>query len=307
MATETNNNSKGIIMAVIAATLWGVSGTCGQFLFQQRNISVEWLMSVRMLGAGSILLLFALATKDKDVKNIWLDKPSRSKLLMFGIFGMLTVQYTYFAAIKYSNAATATILQFSAPVMIAIYLAIRHGQRLVRQEYFAIFLAVLGTVLLVTHGNIHTLNISPLAFGLGMVSAVSLATYTLLPIPLLKKFSAVSVIGWGLFIGGIAISIFKAPWKPDGIWDIYTYGNTLFVVIFGTLFPFYLYLQAVHLIGGQKASVLTSAEPLSATLISVALLGLSFKLMDWVGALLIIATVFILSMKKVAAEIQQEA
>ncbi|QXV66168.1 EamA family transporter [Mucilaginibacter sp. 21P] len=298
MAIETNNTRKGIIMAVVAATLWGISGTCGQFLFQQREISVEWLMSVRMLGAGGLLLVFALAKKDKDVRNIWLDKPSRSKLLMFGIFGMLTVQYTYFAAIKFSNAATATILQFSAPVMIAIYLAIRHGQRLVKQEYLAISLAVLGTILLVTHGNLGALNISSLAFGLGMASAVSLATYTLLPVPLLKKFSAVSVIGWGLFIGGVAISLVKAPWRPDGIWDIYTYANTLFVVIFGTLFPFYLYLQAVHLIGGQKASVLTSAEPLSATLISVVILGLSFKFMDWIGALLIIATVFILSMKK---------
>ncbi|RYF14330.1 MAG: EamA family transporter, partial [Flavobacteriales bacterium] len=208
------------------------------------------------------------------------------------------VQYTYFAAIKYSNAATATILQFSAPVLIAIYLAIKYSQRLNLLGYLAIGLALIGTFLLVTHGDFGSLNISPIAFGLGIASAVSLAIYTLMPASLLKKYSALTVIGWGLFIGGVTISLFKAPWNPDGQWDIYTYANTIFVVLFGTLIPFYMYIKAVQLIGGQKASLLTSAEPLSATLIAVIWLGVSFQIMDWLGALLIIATVFLLSMSK---------
>jgi len=292
------NINKGIFMALAAAMLWGVSGTCGQFLFQKRGISVEWLMSARMLCAGALLLGAAVVKKDRDILKIWTDPKDRIKLLLFGILGMLTVQYTYFAAIKYSNAATATILQFSAPVLIAIYMALRHGHKLSLIEYVSVTLAVSGTFLLVTHGNFHAFNISPLAFGLGMASAVSLAIYTLMPVPLLKKYSPISVIGWGLFIGGLAISFLKAPWNYDGVWDSYTYMNTAFVIIFGTLIPFYLYLNAVHLIGGQKASILTSAEPLSATFIAVFVLGLSFQLIDWMGTLLIIATVFLLSLQK---------
>src|SRR5690606_5263069 len=116
--------------------------------------------------------------------------------------------------------ATATILQFSAPVLIAIYLAVRYGKRLNAMGYLAIFLAVLGTFLLVTHGNIRSLSISPLAFALGMASAVSLALYTLMPGRLLDKYSALSVIGWGLFIGGVAISLLRPPWDVAGIeWD----------------------------------------------------------------------------------------
>lgn len=298
-----DNHVKGMLMALVAATLWGVSGTCGQFLFQQRGVSVEWLMSMRMLGAGTLLLGAAMLRGDGHVWAIWYDRNDRNKLLSFGIFGMLAVQYTYFAAIKHSNAATATILQFSAPVLIAIYLAVRYNQRLSTLGYFAIFLAILGTFLLVTHGDIDSLNISPLAFTLGIASAISLAIYTLMPGTLLKKYNAMSVIGWGLFIGGIAISLFKAPWDVDGIWDGYTYANTLFVIFLGTLAPFYLYLNAVQLIGGQKASLLTSAEPLSATLIAILWLGVSFQMMDWLGALLIIATVFVLSIGKVSRDV----
>jgi len=298
-----DNHLKGVLMALLAATLWGVSGTCGQFLFQERAMAVEWLMAVRMLGAGILLLLVALLRKDRHMWLIWRDRSDRRRLLIFGILGMLTVQYSYFAAIKHSNAATATILQFSAPVLIAIYLAVRYGKRLNAMGYLAIFLAVLGTFLLVTHGNIRSLSISPLAFALGMASAVSLALYTLMPGRLLDKYSALSVIGWGLFIGGVAISLLRPPWDVAGIeWDEYTYANTLFVVLFGTLVPFYVYLKAVQLIGGQKASLLTSAEPLSATLLAVLWLGVSFQALDWLGALLIISTVFLLSAGKVSGD-----
>ncbi|MET0465922.1 MAG: EamA family transporter [Chitinophagaceae bacterium] len=303
-----NNHTKGFVMALVAATLWGVSGSCGQFLFQQRGVSVEWLMSARMLGAGSLLLMAALSKKDRHVWAVWRNKTDRMRILVFGILGMLTVQYTYFAAIKHSNAATATILQFMAPVLIALYFAIRHGRRLNIAEYGAIALALTGTFFLVTHGNIRDLNISPLAFVLGIASAVSLAFYTLLPGSLIRKYSALSVIGWGLFIGGIAISFVHPPWKIDGTWDSYTIANSAFVIIFGTLIPFYTYLKAVQIIGGQKASLLTSAEPLSATIVAVAWLGVSFQAMDWVGALLIIGTVLMLSVgKKATQKIQGDA
>ena len=293
-----DNHLKGILLALLGAILWGVSGTCGQFLFQQRAVPVEWLMSVRMLGAGSLMLLIALSQKDPAVAGVWRDKGDCRQLLVFGIAGMLAVQYSYFAAINYSNAATATILQFSAPVLIAIYMAIRFGKRLRPLEYLAILLAIAGTFLLVTHGKISTLSISPQAFAFGIASAVSLALYTLMPGKLFEKYSTLSIIGWAMIIGGIAISLFKQPWDVAGIvWDVYTFAGTVFVVLFGTLIPFYAYLKAVQLIGGQQASLLTSAEPLSATLIGVGWLGVSFGVLDWLGALLIISTVFILSAK----------
>ncbi len=293
-----NSQAKGMAMALLAATLWGISGTSGQFLFQERAVSVEWLMAVRMLGAGAMLLLFGILQKDDNVRAVWRERADRLRLLVFGIAGMMTVQYTYFAAIKHSNAATATILQFSAPVMIAVYLAVRYGKRLNLFGYLAVLSALLGAFLLVTHGRLDTLTISPLALLLGIAAAASLALYTLMPGKLLHKYSAVSIIGWGLAIGGVAISFVHPPWHPDGIWDVYTYVNVLFIVVFGTLIPFYMYLRAVQIIGGQKASLLTSAEPLSATLITVLWLGISFQAIDWLGALLIVATVFLLTLDR---------
>ncbi|SDF87778.1 Threonine/homoserine efflux transporter RhtA [Dyadobacter soli] len=293
-----NQAGKGIAMVLIAASLWGVSGTFSQFLFQQQHISVEWLMSVRMLVSGIALVAISGLRKNADTLAPWKDKRDALRLLSFGILGMLTVQYTYFAAIKHSNAATATILQFTSPIMIAVYLAVKFRKPLRPLNLVAIAVAMLGTFLLVTHGKPGELAISGTALAWGIASAASLAMYTIQPESLLKRYHETTIIGWGLLIGGIGISLVRAPWHTDGLWDAHTYAYTAFVVLFGTLIPFYAYLTGVKHIGGQKASLLTSAEPLSAAVLSVSWLGVPFLVMDYIGAGLIISTVFLLAMER---------
>src|SRR5690606_7143448 len=151
---------KGFVLAVGVAVLWGVSGTFAQFLFQQRGVNVEWLITVRMLSTGSLLLLFAKFGQRTATTVVWRNKKDAMQLALFSITGMLAVQYTYFAAINHSNAATATVLQYAGPVIIAVYLALKHKRMPRPLEFLAIGLAVLGTSLLVTHRDIHSLSIS---------------------------------------------------------------------------------------------------------------------------------------------------
>lgn len=296
---------KGMILAVMAAILWGVSGIAGQFLFQHRGVSVSWLITARMLISGFILLLFASFGKEKDLWKIWSVRTDAIKLIIFSIAGMLAVQYTYFAAVSLSNAATATVLQYAGPVIIAAYLALRNKKMPRPLEILAILLAVTGTFLLVTHGRSGTLAISPAALFMGLASAVALAVYTLQPLSLLARYSSVTIIGWGMFLGGLPMCFFNIPWQADGVWDSYSFIAFSFIVIFGTLVAFYSYITAVKIIGGQKASLLASAEPLSATLIAVGFLGTPFLFMDWLGSCCILSTIFLLAYKKRSGNIDE--
>ena len=81
----------------------------------------------------------------------------------FAVFGMLAVQYTYFAAIKYSNAATGTVLQYLMPIVIVFYTALTTRKPPRPLELVCVLLAVAGTFLIVTHGNLSVLAISPAA------------------------------------------------------------------------------------------------------------------------------------------------
>lgn len=295
---KLDNKYWGFASAIFAALLWGVSGTFAQFLFREKAFNAEWLVTIRLLISGILMLCLGLAQRNPDIWKIWQNKKDARQLVSFSIFGMLTVQYTYFAAILHSNAATATVLQYMGPVFIAIYLALRLKKMPKLIEFFAIGLAMMGTFLLVTHGNINSLNISPTAFFWGIISAVALAAYTLMPIHLLKKYSPIVIIGWAMLLAGIVMSMFHPPFKLEGIWDKETFWAVGFIILLGTLIPFYIFLTAIKNIGPQRASLLACAEPLSAALIAVIWLGVDFGWMDWIGSGCIIATILLLTQIK---------
>lgn len=289
-----NKRYIGYVLAVGAATLWGVSGTFAQFLFQEKGLNPEWLVSVRMTSAGLLLLCWIASQNAQSLWSIWKDSNDRKQLWIFSILGMLAVQYTYFAAIAHSNAATGTVLQYLGPVFIAIYFAVKKMQLPSVLETLAILLAVLGTYLMVTHGNWEELTITKTALFWGVAAAVALAFYTIQPAHLLQKFNSGVVVGWGMFLGGLFFSLVGRPWIVPGIWDIQTWMSTLFIIIFGSLIPFYAYLTAVKWIGAQTSSLLACAEPLSAALFAVIWLNTPFGPMDWLGMLCIILTITLL-------------
>jgi drug/metabolite transporter (DMT)-like permease len=304
MGTEnvalTYPRPKGMALVLTGAALWGISGTVAQFLFQLQGFSPEWLVVVRLLISGIILLILASSNgKDKQgVWGIWKNKQDVISLLLFSILGMLAVQYTYFAAIKYSNAATATVLQYLGPSMIACYLAFISKRLPTSKEIMAVVLALIGTFLLVTKGNIQSLSISGWALFWGLASAVALAFYTLQPHKLLSKWGSTVVIGWGMLIGGISFSFIHPPWSFQGNWSLASFFAVAFIVIFGTLIAFYCYLESLKYISATETSLLACIEPLSAAILSVIWLQVSFGLGEWLGTLCILTTIMILSVVK---------
>jgi drug/metabolite transporter (DMT)-like permease len=287
----------------MAATLFGVGGTFAQFLFQQRGVDIDWLVTMRLLGAGAVLLAIAAIRQGRAVLAIW--RQDAVAVILFGLVGMMPVQYTYMAAINASNTATATVLQFTAPAMIALWLALMGRCWPDRRELAAIALAMLGTFFLVTHGKLGALSISPLALFWGLASAVAAAFNSIQPAQLLRKYGASLVGGWGMLVGGVALSFVHAPWKVEGTWDARAYVFLALILLFGTLAAFYLYIKALRLIGAQKSSLLTCAEPLSAAVLAVWWLGVAWGGMDWLGTACILATIALLA-KEQSEEGQSE-
>lgn len=69
------------------------------------------------------MLLLVLMKKDKR-KQLWLPKKAWPSFIVFGIFGMMGVQFTYFASIEEGNVAMATLLQYLSPIESSILASI---------------------------------------------------------------------------------------------------------------------------------------------------------------------------------------
>lgn len=62
-----NRSTRGALLCIFSACLWGFTGTVGQFLFQQMGISSKWLASNRMLAAGILLLIYIYWRRGKEI------------------------------------------------------------------------------------------------------------------------------------------------------------------------------------------------------------------------------------------------
>lgn len=289
---------KGICLVVFSAALWGISAPVVQFLFKDHHVSPEWLVVVRLLISGFILLGLALLSEKEKVWAIWKDRKDAVSLVLFSLLGMLATQYTFFLSIHYGNAATTTVLQYTAPVMITCYLAFTLRRIPKGKEIIAVILAVFGTFMLTTRGSFTSLSISGLAVFWGLCSAVALAFYTLQPIKLLSKWGSPVVVGWGMFIAGFAFSFIHPPWNIEHTWNLANFSGLFFIIIFGTLIPFYYYLDSLHYLKASETSLIATLEPLTAVLVSIFWLGLEFGFAEWIGTLCIISTLAILSLSK---------
>ncbi len=288
------SSKKGMLYVLAAAVLWGSSGVCAQYIMERSHISSPWLTMMRLLFTGIILLTLSFVHGDK-IFAVFKNRKEAISLLFFSLFGALTVQLTFLLTIEKSNAATATVLQFLSPTIIVTWLALVRKARPTMPVASAIFTSLIGTFLLVTHGNLTSLSISAQALLWGIVSAFSAAFYTTWPSSLIARYGTLPIVGWSMLLAGLMLTPFFGGQGENIVVDGHLLMAFFYLVVIGTALTFSLYLKGAQMIGGSKASILSCAEPLSSALLSVALLGVAFSLPDWLGTLLIVSSVLLIS------------
>lgn len=302
MKERQSLNSAGIVLTLMGGILWGICGSCGQFLFQYKEVTSNWLVPFRLTLAGlTILILIALRGKEQ-IFAVWKDAKGRKDILIFSVFGMMLCQYSYFTTIQYSNAGTATVLQYTGPAMVLVYLCIRERKKPKAYELAALFCSMFGTFILATHGNLHMLAIPAKALVWGIISAVTLVIYTLQPAGLMKRYSTLLTLGWGMLIGGLVLMVLMRPWTLHPVIDGETVLAMGFIVLFGTICAFYFYLTGVKLVGASNASMLACIEPVAATVVSAVWLKVQFQTIDLTGFVFVMSAVFIISLNHMKEE-----
>lgn len=293
-------------MALTAGVLWGFSGSCGQFMFDNKGMNSNWLVSVRLICAGAVILLYLLIKDPKAVFTPWKNKRDAADFLFFSIFGMTLCQYSYFMAIQYSNAGVATVMQYMGPALILVYVCMKAKRKPEIYEAAALFLSICGTFILATHGDITSMTLSKPALFWGIMSAVTLAVYSVHPERIINKYGSLLPVGWAMFIGGIIMNIVFRPWNIEGV---IIDGSTVLalagVIVLGTIVGFSLYLNGVRLIGAADAAMISCVEPVSAVLFSVFWLGERFMIIDIFGMALTVGAVIIISVFKGKSERQK--
>lgn len=296
---SSSSLTKGYFMTICGGLCWAIGGACGQTLFRECNVTSDWLVPIRLLLGGILTLLLA-AILGKKPMLILRRRDAYKPLLIFALFGSALCQYSYYTSVQFANVAFATVLSYCSPVVILLWTVLSTRRKPHLYEAISVILVVIGAFICVTHGNLHSLAVPVKGAVWGIISAVCFAFYTLSPRKLMQSYPVLTVTGWGMTIGGIAMVLLFRPWTAT---EILFNGKmaVLFicVIVVGTVLSFGLFQSGCNIVGGLAGSVLSSVEPIGSVLISVLFLHTTFSWLDLLGFALILVTIPLMAFGKV--------
>lgn len=140
---------KGVGLASLAGVCWGSMGVAAQYLMAECQFSVIDLTSIRLLGAGILLVLLDLIFHGTQNAKRVCETVNLKDIVIYGLI-VLGSQSTFFLSIFHANAALATILVLTSPLFVIAYMAVAKHRSVKFVEILCLFLAMVG-VFFVNH------------------------------------------------------------------------------------------------------------------------------------------------------------
>lgn len=292
--TTTSRYMKGIMWAMLASTLWGISGTVMQFVSQNQAIPADWFLSVRTLSAGIILLAIGAIQHGKGIFKVFRSWQSIAQLVAYAIFGLMANMYTFYISIEKGTAAAATILQYLSPLFIVLGTLVFKKELPLRTDLIAFGVSLLGVFLAITRGNIHELAIPTDALIWGILSGVTAALYVVLPRKIVSENSPVVILGWGTLIAGFLFNIYHPIWvgAPKITPTLVTSIGA--IVLIGTIFAFLSLLHSLQYAPSAVVSIVDAVQPVVTFILSIIFLNLKVSFIEILGSILVVVAIYIL-------------
>ena len=292
------NIFKGTIYSLLSGLIWGICGILGEYFFSHYQVSSGWITSMRLLVAGSFVIILSSLKLRFQLFDIWRNRNNYLPFLTYAILGIFSVQFFFYLCVEYSNATTATILQFISPVFILIYNRIIYKKKASKKAIFYVLTAMLGVFLMATKGDLSKLSITPLALLTGLLSALGVMFNVILPQRFAKKYGFVPTVGWGMIIAGLFSNFLYPVYKISFQVDAISICICLTIAFLGTAFAFFLSMKAVSLVSPLVVSVVSASEPLSSAILSVLFLGMVLDGFLVLAMILIIVPMIFLSIEE---------
>jgi drug/metabolite transporter (DMT)-like permease len=288
----------GYALVLSAVSLWSVNATMAKVVIDSGGLSPLRLAELRATGAGLLLLagvaLFRPASLRLTRRELWV-------IAVFGIGGLALVHYLYFVAISHLDIGIALVIQYIAPVLVALWARFFVHERVRRRLWFALALALAGLSLVVEIWRGGALSGAGVAASLG--AACAYALYILLAERSLQRGRDVfSLLAWGFVFAAVFWS-FAQPWRSfpgellsrdasllgrlaetsAPVWLLLGY-----IVVLGTILPFILMVTALRYIPATRATVVAMAEPVLAGLVAYVWLAEELGAVQILGGMLVL-------------------
>jgi drug/metabolite transporter (DMT)-like permease len=284
----------GYAMVATAAALFAVNGVVSKVI-EATGFSSQRLTEVRSTGAFLGLALIVTATRRQTVVT-----SSRELVLLvaFGIGGLALVQWSYFFAIHRIAIGEALLVQYLAPLLVALWARFVYREPVRRRIWVALAVSLTGLVLIVRIWNGK--GVDRLGFAAALLACASYAFYVLVAERGVARRDAISLSAWGFLFAALFWAAVQPWWTFPGSYfrgDASLAGRldsihlpiwllAAWMIVLGTIIPFVLVVGALRHLSATRVGIVAMLEPVVAILVAWIWLGEALAPVQLIGATL---------------------
>jgi drug/metabolite transporter (DMT)-like permease len=294
----------GYVLVWSAVVLWSLNAVIAKIVLDSAGLSAQRLAEVRATGAALILMIAVALVRPAALRT---TRRELGFLAVFGILGLAFVQFFYFVGIKRLDIGIALVINYLAPVFVALWARFYVHEPVRRRLWLAIALSLFGLSLVVEiWGGGSTLD------GLGvlacLLTALAYAAYVLMAERSLELGRDVySLLAWGFTFAALFWAVIQPWWSfPSeitsesvsllGRFDDLTAPVWLllaYIVVLGTVVPFILLVSALHHVPATRVTIVAMLEPVLAAIVAWFWLGEELAAVQIVGGLIVLIGVIL--------------
>jgi drug/metabolite transporter (DMT)-like permease len=286
-------------MVIAAALLFSVNGTVSKVVLQSGISSLE-LTQVRATGAFAGFALVLALTRRESLR---LRRRELPYLIVFGIAGVGLVQWLYFVSIGRLPIGIALLIEYIAPILIAIWARAVFKERIRRRIWAALVLAVVGLAVVVEVWS--GVSLDGLGVTAALAAALAYAVYVLMAERAVKRRDPASLTAYGFLFAALFWAAVQPLWRfPGGRLDdsVSLLGHLerfslpvwlllLYVVVAGTMITFLLVAAALRHISATRVGIVAMLEPVGASMVAFLWLGESFGAAQLAGGAIVLTAI----------------
>ena len=281
------------LWVLLAAVLWGTTGTAQTFL---TGTAHPLTIGAFRLGIGGFsLLVFVLLTRRLVLATIpW-------KAIIFSAASMALFQPLFFSSVQLTGIAIGTVVAIgSAPVIAGLIEWTVLKKKPDRLWAMATALAIIGCFLLFANKDAPTVN--PVGIIMALGAGLSFASYTILSKRVLEKMDAIPAVAVLFSMSALALMPFLLFFDLSYITVPQNAAVLLYLGIAATTVSYILFSRGLKQIESSSAVTLSLAEPLTASLLGVLVVGEVLNGVSWIGVVLLLGGIIVLTLGKRKAD-----
>jgi drug/metabolite transporter (DMT)-like permease len=265
------------LVVAACALSWGVIGV----LVRELPMPAMTIVGFRVLLSAASVAAIVLAMRRFD-----LLRPPPWPVMALG--AVLALHWTlYFLAIKQTSVASAVLITYAGPIMIALLAPLLIRERVPGVSIAALAVSAAGIALISLAGGEGEAAVRPLGVALAVGAAASMAVLVVLLKRYAESADPLTVV---IYLDGTATALL---WPALVFSDYALTGQSIvYLLVLGVLLTGlsgFLYVLALRVVPATTVGILSYMEPVSAAVLAAVLLGEPLTAAVIVGGAAIVA------------------